>query len=504
MTDDSTDPTSTAEAEARHRRLAERLTARWPEHRVGPSLARIGALCELLGDPQRAMPVIQVTGTNGKGSTAIMIDALLRAVGLRTGRFGSPHLTDVRERICVDGMPISAERFDEVWEDIAPYVTMVDDQQLDGIAMTFFEVVTGMAYAAFADAPVDVAVVEVGMGGRWDATSVADATVAVLTPISFDHTHLLGDTLAEIASEKAGIIKEASRVVTAAQDPEAARVIAERAAETGSLVLAEGVDFGLVERLPALGGQVIGVEAGAGPVRDLHLPLHGEHMARNAALAVAAVEAFLGGQPLTPEVNQDGLAQVVAPGRMEVVRSSPTIVLDSAHNPHGAAAVARTISEAFTFSPLVGIVAAMRDKDVREVLATLEPVLHQVVVTTVASTTRAYEPEELGETAREIFGDDRVRVAPTMADALDIATTIADTLVGSGPDPDLLHAEDGRLPTPGILVTGTVIGVGEARAILVPGERAAGESHRPARALDADRGAQLEIGTTAWGAEDEE
>ncbi|MEA5154224.1 folylpolyglutamate synthase/dihydrofolate synthase family protein [Raineyella sp.] len=498
------DPSAALNGEAHHRVLTAQLTSRWPEHRVGPSLARIGALCELLGDPQHTMPVIQITGTNGKGSTAIMIDALLRSVGLRTGRFSSPHLTDVRERISIDGAPISVERFDEVWEDIAPYVAMVDEQKLDGIPMTFFEVITGMAYAAFADAPVDVAVVEVGMGGRWDATSVADASVAVFTPISYDHMHILGDTLTEIATEKAGIIKDGSHVVTAGQELEVATVLLRRATETGSLVCAEGVDFGLIDRTPALGGQVIAVNAGSGPVRDLHLPLYGEHMAHNAALAISAVETFLGMKALTPEVIQDGFDQVVAPGRMEVVRTSPTIVLDSAHNPHGAAAVARTVQEAFTFSPLIGVFAAMRDKDVRQVLETLEPVMHQIVVTTVASTTRALTPEELGELAREIFGGDRVRVAPTMADALEQATLIADTLMAEGVDPQLLAGEDAVPPTPGILVTGTVIGIGEARGILVPGERAAGESRTAARAATTDVAAQLEIGTTGWGAEGED
>lgn len=503
MSDISPAP-SALTGEARHQALSEQLTSRWPEHRVGPSLARIAALCELLGDPQRAMPVIQITGTNGKGSTAIMIEALLRAVGLRTGRFSSPHLTDVRERISIDGAPIGVERFDEVWQDIAPYVAMVDDRLLDGIPMTFFEVITGMAYAAFADAPVDVAIVEVGMGGRWDATSVADAAVAVFAPISYDHMHILGNTLTEIATEKVGIIKEGGRVVTAGQDLEAATVLLRRAAELGVPVAAEGVDFGLLDRTPALGGQVIAVNAGAGPVHDLHLPLYGEHMAHNAALAIAAVETFLGGKALTPAVIQDGFDQVIAPGRMEVVRTSPTIVLDSAHNPHGAAAVVRTLQEAFTFDPLIGVFAAMRDKDVRRVLEILEPVMHQIVVTTVASTTRALDPEELGEIAREVFGGDRVHVVPTMADALEQATLIADTLIGGGVDPQLLAGEDAVPPTPGILVTGTVIGIGEARGILVPGERAAGESRLAARAVATDGAAQLEIGTTGWGAEGED
>ncbi len=505
MTDILHDPAAQA-AEAHHAELTAQLTSRWPEHRVGPSLARISALCELLGDPQRAMPVIQITGTNGKGSTAIMIESLLRSLGLRTGRFSSPHLTDVRERICIDGVPISTERFADIWTDIAPYVAMVDEQAIDGIPMTFFEVITAMAYVAFADAPVDVAVVEVGLGGTWDATSVADAAVAVFTPISYDHMHLLGDTLTEIATEKAGIIKDGTQVVTALQELETARVLAARAEEMGSRLLAEGIDFRLLERTTALGGQVIAVDATGGPVRDLHLPLYGEHMAHNAALAITAVETFLGSQPLAPDVIQDGFDQVVAPGRMEVVRTSPTVVLDSAHNPHGAAAVARTITESFTFSPLIGVVAAMRDKDVEQVLETLEPVMHQIVVTTVATTDRAYDAEDLGEIARQVFGGDRVTVAPTMADALEQATMIADRLLEEQIAPELLHTEDELPPTPGIIVTGTVIGIGEARAILVPEERAAGENRTRAGSTGTAgaAGAHLEIGSTTWGAEDEE
>lgn len=499
--------TETSE-ERRHRELAAALTRRWPEQRVAPSLGRIRALCELLGDPQRAMPVIQVTGTNGKGSTAIMIEALLRSVGLRTGRFSSPHLTDVRERISIDGAPISMERFAAVWDDIAPYVEMVDVQRIDGVEMTFFEVITALAYAAFADAPVDVAVVEVGMGGTWDATSVADATVGVITPISYDHMHLLGDTLAAIAGEKAGIIKTGTQAVIAAQEPEAADVLAQRCVQTGSSVRVEGIDFGVLERTTALGGQVLGLSTAAGPLHDLHLPLHGAHMAHNAALAVAAVEALLGEKPLTPEIIQDGFDQVVAPGRMEVVRTSPTVVLDSAHNPHGATSVVATLEEAFSFHPLIGVFAAMRDKDVREVLEVLEPVMHQVVVTTVASTDRALSPQELAEVATEVFGPQRVHQAPTMAEALEVAIATADDLMAL--DPALLATDDldGAPPTPatpGVLVTGTVIGLGEARALLVPGECAAGESGIAARSGDTDArreeegGAHLEIGSLAFG-----
>jgi dihydrofolate synthase / folylpolyglutamate synthase len=430
--------------------LARELTARWPEHRVAPSLSRISALMDLLGEPQRAVPVIHVAGTNGKGSTAIMIEALLRAAGLRTGRFASPHLSDVRERISIDGEPISREDFMKVWDDVAPYVRMVDEQQLDGVAMTFFEVITGMAYAAFADAPVDVAVMEVGLGGRWDATNVADAQVAVVAPVGLDHTHILGSTLAEIAAEKAGIIKEHSTAVLAGQEPEAAAVLLQRAVDVGARVKAEGPDFGLLDRQLAIGGQVLRIESAGGPVGDVFLPLHGEHMARNAALAVAAVEAFLGGKPLNPKIIVEGLDSVEAPARLERVRTSPPVVIDTAHNPPAALAMAGAFAEAYTFQPTVGIVAMMQDKNSSEVLRIFSQVMDMVVVTKVQSSPRGREVEELAAEAEEFFRDGAVHRAATMAEAIDLAVMLADT--------SSEHS--------GVLIAGSVIAAGEARDLL--------------------------------------
>ena len=338
-------------AEPTHAEIVAELTARWPEHRVAPSLGRITALTELLGDPQRAYPVIHLTGTNGKGSTAAMIESLLRANGLRTGRFTSPHLMSVTERITIDGAPISEERFDATWNEIKPYVALVDERRIDGVAMTFFEIITGMAYAAFADAPVDVAVVEVGLGGTWDATNVADADVAVVTPIDLDHTHLLGSRIAEIAREKAGIIKPGAHAILAGQSLEAAEVLLERCAEMGALPQREGIDFGVIDRRLAVGGQLIRINGAEGPVDDIFLPLYGAHQAANAAQALAAVEAFLGLKALNPDVAREGFAAVNFPGRLEVVRRSPTVVLDAAHNPHGATATAAAINEAFGVQP---------------------------------------------------------------------------------------------------------------------------------------------------------
>lgn len=435
-----------------HEALVAELISRWPEHRIAPSTARVEALLDLLGDPHRAVPVIHVAGTNGKGSTAVMIDALLRSAGLRTGRFSSPHLVHLTERICIDGEPISEERFDSLYAEIAPYLAMVDERQLDGVNLTFFEAMTCLAYAAFADAPVDVAIMEVGLGGTWDATNVADAEVAVVCPIDFDHTHILGDSLAEIAAEKAGVIKPGSVAVLAGQPPEAARVLLARCAEAGAKALREGVEFGLLERQLAVGGQVVRIETADGPVGDLFLPLHGEHMARNAALACAAVEAFLGGKALSGEVLAEGYAAVEAPARLELIRRAPAVVLDTAHNPHGVRATMAAMREAYAFSPLVAVVAMMKDKDAAGVLPIIAESADHVVVTRVSSTDRAMGIDDLAEMAEDYWAE--VHRAETIADAIETAVGLADAAGTHG----------------GVLVIGSVIAAGEARALLAKAE----------------------------------
>ena len=442
-------------AEQSHAEIVAALTSRWPEHRVAPSLGRIRALTELLGDPQRAYPVIHLTGTNGKGSTAAMIESLLRADGLRTGRFTSPHVMSVTERITIDGEPISDERFDDLWREIEPYVALVDQQEIDSVHMTFFEIITAMAYAAFADAPVDVAVVEVGMGGAWDATNVADADVAVVTPIDLDHTHLLGRTIREITREKAGIIKPGAHAILAGQSVEAAEILLARCAEVGALPQREGVDFGVIDRKLAVSGQLIRLSAADGPVDDIFLPLYGAHQAANAGQALAAVEAFLGLNALNPDVVREGFAQVHFPGRLELVRRTPAVLVDAAHNPHGARAAAAAITEAFAFAPLIGVVAVMGDKDARGILEVFEEIMNQVVITQVASTSRGMPADVLGELAREIFGASRVTVVPRLDDAIDQAVALAEEdVVGSA----------------GVLITGSVVAIGEARTLLVRDE----------------------------------
>ena len=432
---------------------AERaLLARWPETKLDPSLDRIAALTELLGDPQHAYPVIHLTGTNGKTSTSRMIDTLIRATGLRTGRFTSPHVESMTERISVDGEPLSEESFTAAYNEILPYLALVErDPALSGHPLSFFETVVAMAYAAFADAPVDIAIVEVGMGGTWDATNVADATVAVVGPVSVDHSKYLGDRPQDIALEKAGIIKPGSIVVTAEQETAVAQVLAERAVEVGARVLAEGIDFGVQHRVPAVGGQMLSLRGLRGEYDEVFLPLHGAHQAQNAALALAAVEAVAGDEPLDAELVREAFAEVTSPGRLEVIRRSPTIVLDAAHNPHGAAAAAEALLDSFTFNPLIGVVGVMADKDYEGVLAAFEPVLGHVVCTQ-NSTPRAMPAEELAEVATGIFGVDRVHLAPRLDDAIDTAAGLAESegVYGSG----------------GVLVTGSVVTVGEARRML--------------------------------------
>ncbi|MEU2899817.1 bifunctional tetrahydrofolate synthase/dihydrofolate synthase [Streptomyces sp. NPDC001273] len=436
------------------REVEAELATRWGETKLEPSVSRISALMDVLGEPQRAYPSIHITGTNGKTSTARMIEALLGAFELRTGRYTSPHVQSVTERISLDGAPVSAERFIETYQDIKPYVEMVDSRQ--EYRLSFFEVLTGMAYAAFADAPVDVAVVEVGMGGSWDATNVIDGSVAVVTPIDLDHTDRLGDTPAEIATEKAGVIKRDATVIMAQQPVDAAQVLLKKAVEVDATVAREGLEFGVVARQIAVGGQVVTLRGLGGEYPEVYLPLHGAHQAHNAAVALAAVEAFFGigsehARPLDIDTVRKAFAAVASPGRLEVVRRSPTVVLDAAHNPAGARAAAGAIGEAFEFTRLIGVVGASGDKNVRGLLEAFEPVFAEVVVTQNSSH-RAMDADELAAVAVEVFGEDRVQVEPRLPDALEAAITLAE--------------EEGEFAGGGVLVTGSVITVGEARLLL--------------------------------------
>jgi dihydrofolate synthase/folylpolyglutamate synthase len=436
-------------------RVERELLARWPETRLEPSLTRIDALVDLLGSPHRAFPVIQVAGTNGKTTTARMVDELLRGFGLRVGRFTSPHLESMRERIVLDGEPVSAERFVETYEDIAPYVQMVDAGSEH--PLSFFEVMVGLAYALFAEAPVDVAVVEVGMGGRWDATNVVDARVAVVTPVALDHAEYLGPDVATIATEKAGIIKADSIAVLATQQPGALDALVRRAVEVEAVVAREGTEFGVLGRSVAVGGQQVRLQGLGGEYPEVYLPLFGTHQAQNAVTALAAVEAFLGAGattgPIDVETVRAAFAAVRSPGRLERLRTSPTVLVDAAHNPAGMAATVEAIRESFDFTRLVGVVGSVRGKDVAGMLAELEPLCAELVVTQHTSP-RAMPADELAALAVDVFGQTRVSVNPRLPDAITEAIELAE----AGPD-DALGGS-------GVLVTGSVITAGEARTIL--------------------------------------
>ena len=436
-------------------RVEEQLLGRWPETRLQPSLARISALVDLLGSPHRAYPVVHVAGTNGKTTTARMVDELLRGFGLRVGRFTSPHLQSLRERIVLDGEPVSAERFVETYSDIAPYVQMVDAGGEH--PMSFFEVMVGLAYALFAEAPVDVAVVEVGMGGTWDATNVVDARVAVVTPVALDHAEYLGPDVGTIAGEKAGVIKRDAVAVLARQQPAALDALVRRAVEVEAVVAREGTEFGVLDRRVAVGGQQLRLQGLGGEYEEVYLPLFGAHQAQNAATALAAVEAFLGAGAATGPIDQEtvraAFAAVRSPGRLERVRTSPTVLVDAAHNPAGMAATVEAVREFFDFTRLVGVVGSVRGKDVSGMLAALEEICAELVVTENSSA-RAMPADELGALAVDVFGADRVSVNPVLPEAVNEAIELAE----AGPD-DALGGS-------GVLVTGSVVTAGEARTLL--------------------------------------
>jgi dihydrofolate synthase/folylpolyglutamate synthase len=422
--------------------------------RMDFDMQKIRDLMDVLGSPQRAYPAIHLTGTNGKTSTARMIDSLLRAHGLHTGRYTSPHLETVRERISLDGEPISEEQLVATYREIEPLADLVDDRAPE--PLTYFDMTTAMAYAAFADAPVDIAVVEVGLGGEEDATNVIDAGVCVILPIGLDHTEWLGDTIQDIAWAKAGIIHHGATVISALQTEDAMRPILERSAQMGATVAREGSEFGVTYREMAVGGQMLTLQGLGGVYDEVFLPLFGEHQAQNAVCALAAVEAFLGAGPdkqLEVDLVREGFARVDSPGRLERVRSAPTILLDGAHNPHGMAATVKALEEEFSFRNLVAIVAMLGDKDAESMLDLLEPVVTHVVVTRNSSP-RSMPLEELEQLAVEIFGESRVTVADTMPDAIEEAVVLAES------------DSNGEQSGVGVLVTGSIVTVADARKLL--------------------------------------
>ena len=415
------------ELDAAVAKIYESIVERAPEHDIEPSLDRIRMLLDILGDPQNTFPTVHITGTNGKTSTARMIDAVLTAFGVRVGRFTSPHLIDVRERISIEGAPISREAFIAAWNDIAPYVEMVDTKSVanGGVRLSFFEVFTALALVAFADHPVDAGVIEVGMGGTWDATNLVEAGVSVIMPIDLDHTKWLGSTIREIAEEKAGIIKPGQIVVIAEQPEEALEVLLDRAREVDAIVRLEGRDFELLDRQMGVGGQLVTVRTPSATYTDVFVPLFGEHQAHNAAAALVGVEAFMGGRALDAKIVENGMMTATSPGRLQVVRTSPTILVDAAHNPAGARVLADALDDSFAFAHVVGVYSAMRDKDIESVLAEMEPHLDSIVITEMPGE-RAANIQQLREIAIDVFGEDRVEVRDSLGEAVDCAATLAE------------------------------------------------------------------------------
>ena len=438
-------------------RVLAALNDRAAENVIKPSLDRINYLLSILGEPQHAYDVIHVAGTNGKTSTSRMIESLLSSAGLNVGLTTSPHLHDVRERIRVYGASIEFEKFIEAYDDIAPFLEMTDVEFKDDVRLSYFETLTAMSFSAFAEAPVDVAVVEVGLGGRWDATNVVNPKVCVITPIGLDHQDYLGDTIEEIAGEKAGIIKPGAIVVCGQQQPAAMEVIQRKAEEVGAALLIQDRDFGVSERSLAIGGQLVSIRGIGGYYDEIVLPLHGEHQAHNAALALAAVEAFFGagidGRALDSEVVREGFGKATSPARLEVVRRGPTVIVDAAHNPHGAHALVQAIDDEFSFTKIVFVLAMFADKDSLGFISEIEPLADHVVVTQAVSP-RALNVDELYAQAVTILEEEILEKAIDLPSALERAIEIADETTATSDE------------SVGIVVTGSVVTAAQARALL--------------------------------------
>lgn len=426
-------------------------------------LRRMQMILDLLGSPQDSFRVIHVTGTNGKGSTARMAEAICRAYGLRTGLYTSPHLEQVNERIAIDGQRLSDEEFTALWEEVRPFVDMVDARMdAEGSPrMSFFEVLTAMAIWKFADAPVDVAVVEVGMGGRWDATNVLDADAAVIGPVDMDHMAWLGDTVEHIAEEKAGIIKDGSTVVVQPQPhaDEVMPIIEEAAAAHAAPLIRDGVEAEVVSRMPAVGGQVVTLRTPNGTYADVPVDKFGEHQAHNALAALCASEVVIPvNGPLDGDLVAEALSNVKIPGRIEQVRNSPTIIIDGGHNVNAAEALRAAIEENYDLTQLVGVIAMMEDKQVEEYLGVLEPILSEVIVTENSWKDRVMPAEQLAKIAGEVFGPERVTCIPDLPDAIQEAVNRVDA-------DDELGVGYGH----GVLICGSFVTAGDARMLLKEG-----------------------------------
>jgi dihydrofolate synthase/folylpolyglutamate synthase len=431
--------------------IEKALLNRWPETRIAPTLDRIAALADVLGSPQLSYPTIHIAGTNGKTTTTRLIDSLCFELGMRTGRFTSPHLESFLERISINGEPISAEGMIATYNDIALYLDLIDSKMPN--KLSFFEAMCALSFVAFAEFPVDVGIFECGMGGEWDSTNVINAAVSVITPIGFDHMEYLGDTLEKIATTKSGIIKEGSFAVLARQEADVAQVLTLKCAQVDATPIREGIEYSVKSRALAIGGQLVSIAGVYGEYNDLFLPLHGAHQAANAATAIAAVEVFAGETKLDEEVVRAALVNATSPGRCEIVMRNPTVIVDAAHNPHGAHSLKQTLSDEFDFDAVIGVVAPMGDKDVSGILEELEGVMSTLIVSRNSSH-RAASVEELYDDAREIFGGERVQKFETLASAISAAIEQA----------KLQNAiQDSNVA---VVIAGSVVTAGEARAIV--------------------------------------
>ncbi len=431
--------------------IEKALLNRWPETRIAPTLDRIAALADALGSPQLSYPTIHIAGTNGKTTTTRLIDSLCFQLGMRTGRFTSPHLESFLERISINGEPISPEGMIATYNDIALYLDLIDSRMPN--KLSFFESMCALAFVAFAEFPVDVGIFECGMGGEWDSTNVINADVSVITPIGFDHMEYLGDTLEKIALTKSGIIKEGSFAVLARQEPEVAQVLMHKSAQVDATPIREGIEYAVKNRALAVGGQLISIAGVYGEYNDLFLPLHGAHQAANAATAIAAVEVFAGESKLDEEVVREALINATSPGRCEIIMRNPTVIIDAAHNPHGAQSLKKTISDEFDFESIIGVVAPMGDKDVDGILEELESVIGRLIVSKNSSH-RAAELSELKSIADGIFGNDRVTAIESLQEAL--VKAIEQAKLDNG-------VSDSNTA---VLVAGSVVTAGEARGII--------------------------------------
>lgn len=369
-----------------------------------PTIARISRLMEVMGEPQRAYPVIHITGTNGKGSTTQMITRLLMAHGLSVGTYTSPHLERLNERISRNAEPISDDEF-------AEQITALADLELvAGVRPTYFELVTAAAFRWFADIAVDVAVIEVGMLGRWDATNVADAQVAVLTNVSMDHNEYAGPTRADIAREKSGIVKPTSAVVIGETDPELVEIFRDAG---GAANLVRGDDFDVLENQLALGGRLVDLRTPTTIYPEVFVPLHGRHQADNAVVALTAVEAFFAA-PVADELVREGFAEVVMPGRFEVLGHQPLVIVDGAHNPAGADVAAQVFFEDFDPAGMrYLVVGCLKTRDVRELLSALRADEFDVVLTCTAPSPRGLPSADVATAATELGCDEVIRCNTT-------------------------------------------------------------------------------------------